>query len=250
MSEDLKAKAITAALSCDWSSAIQLNTELLKENPADLDALNRLGRAYLELGENVKAITFFKKALKIDKYNPIAQRNLARAAQSKGGKKTDSAKVAVNFPTARVAADFLEEPGRTKLVALVNVAPTAVLLEQKQADQVLLVPKRHTVIAMDAHENYLGALPDDLGHRLSLLIKGGNHYCALTKSVSKNGIVLFLREISRAKRFADTPSFITSGADYFSFIRDEGTEAESETTEAGDETTGGKFSDAEDGTDQ
>lgn len=239
MSEELKAKAIAAALGCDWKSAIEINSKLLVENSSDLDSLNRLGRAYLELGQNPKAATFFRKVLKIDKYNPIAQRNLTRATQGKACQKTATSQV-------RAPINFLEEPGKTKLVALVNIAPAATLLEQKQADQVILAPKRHTVIALDAHENYLGALPDDLGHRLSFLIKGGNRYCALTKSVSKSSIVLFIREISRAKRFADTPSFITSGADYFSFIRDESTEAESESAESGDESAGGKFSDAED----
>ncbi|MBI2587498.1 hypothetical protein HYW29_01665, partial [Candidatus Amesbacteria bacterium] len=42
--------AINAAINREWKQAVKINTFLLKQNPKDTDALNRLGRAYMELG--------------------------------------------------------------------------------------------------------------------------------------------------------------------------------------------------------
>lgn len=221
---DLAANAINAALASDWKKAVALNSQILKENKDDADCLNRLGKAYLELGQNKKAASAFRQVLKIDKYNPIAQKNLARALSFRPVPcSLASAPPPKNTP---LSGGFLEEPGKTRLVALVNIAPASVLLKQKQAEVIRLVPKKHGVVVTDLAGTYLGALPDDLGHRLAALIKGGNQYCALTKSVAKNGVVVFIREIFRSKRFANTPSFTAGNADYFSFIREEASGSE------------------------
>lgn len=229
--DELVLKAINAALCSDWKRAVEINAQILKGNGADIDCLNRLGKAYLELGETKKAITFLRKVLKLDKYNAIAQKNLARASQNCGGPAKASSQAA---PTnTNTVISFLEEPGKTKLISLVNLAPYNDILRQKQADTVNLVPKRHTVVVTDNGNNYLGALPDDVGHRLSTLLKGGNRYCALIKSVSKSTLVVFVRETCRTKRYADTPSFVSGTSDYFSYIRDEAiTESPAETTDA------------------
>lgn len=217
---DLATLAINAALCNDWKKAAEINAKLLKTDCQNVDCLNRLGKAYLELGENKKAATIFRKVLKIDKYDSIAQRNLARTTAPVSDKKSVESSLPRGY-LPHPALDFLEEPGKTKLINLVNLATLRVLLKQKQADHLQLILKRHTVIATDLENNYLGSLPDDIGHRLSVLISGGNKYCALVKSVSKNGLVIFVRETARAKKFADTPSFIANNNDYFSYVRDE-----------------------------
>ncbi len=220
---DLSSQAIRAALSSDWQKAVELNSEILKADgdEGNVDCLNRLGKAYLELGDNKKAATILRKVLKIDKYDPIATRNLARATTSGSVKKTLPGSQTPVACARNPSPDFLEEPGKTKLVPLVNLAPMRVLLKLNQADAVTLIPKRHTVVAENREGAYLGSLPDDIGHRLSILIKGGNHYGALAKSVSKSSLVIFIRELTRVKKFADTPSFIANSQDYFSYIRDE-----------------------------
>lgn len=213
---DLIPQAIEAALSSDWDKAIELNTKILAENCEDIDCLNRLGKAYLEQGNYKKAATIFRKVLKINRYDQIAARNLARATQQPGSTKKPCGKI-------NPAVNFLEEPGRTKLIQLINLASGKVLLKLNQADQITLCTKRRTIVALDDNGNYLGALPDDVGHRLAMLIKGGNTYVAFIKSVTKNSLIIFVRETHRAKRFADTASFMNTTNDYFSFIREEPT---------------------------
>ncbi len=206
--------AIAAALCCNWTAAIGCNLRIFKKDPCDIDCLNRLGKAYLESGDTKKAVLYFRKVLKLDKYNPIASKNLTRA----------SGTPKIKPKTTSTAVNFLEEPGKTRLVALVNAASINILLKQDIADRLTLLPKRHTVVVEDSEGNYLGALPDDLGHRLGVLIKGGNKYEATIKSVAKNIVTVFLRELARSKKFHNTPSFMTTGADYLSYVREEQTE--------------------------
>lgn len=231
---DLIPQAIEAALSNDWKKAVDINSKILKENTSDIDCLNRLGKAYLELGDNKKAATTFRKALKINRYDQIAQRNLARATQT-GPKKTPPNKIT---SPRTVAVDFLEEPGRTKLIQLINLASTSILLKLNQADPVSLSTRRRTVIASDSSNIYLGALPDDVGHRLAMLMKGGNTYAAFIKSVTKNSLIIFVRETHRAKKFVDTASFAAVNSDYLSFLREEVIAPPSPSTE--EETDEGK----------
>ncbi len=229
MSDAATTSAIAAALKCDWATAVSVNAKILKDHPTDIDCLNRLGKAHLEMGDCKKAATYFRKALKIDKYNAIAQKNLARSVNSKPNKQSFSLNKQ-SFSNKKPGAtasytNFIEEPGKTRLVTLVNTAPAATLMGLDHADALVLVPKRHTVIIEDGEGQYLGALPDDLGHRLGVLIKGGNRYEAITKSITKNSIVVFLRETFRSKKFHNTPSFLsTTSPDYLSFLREDTTQ--------------------------
>lgn len=219
MSEQQNTDAVAAALRSDWDLAVKLNNAILKECPEDVDCLNRLGKAYLELGDNKKACLLFKKVLKISRFDPIATKNLMRAQQNPAKKASKNGHASSGNSSTPVA--FLEEPGKTKIIALVNVAPANVLLNLNYADKIIITTKRHTVMATDQDGKYLGAFPDDLGHRLLVLTKGGNEYEAFVKGVSKNSITVFVRESVRAKKFHDTPSFAANGNDYLSYVRED-----------------------------
>lgn len=215
MSDDDVSAAVTAALHCDWEQAKKINTKLLASDPDNIDCLNRLGKALLELGEKDKALRLFRKVLRISKYDPIAKKNLERATATKAVTRT------FDHHARTLTTNFIEEPGKTKLVNLVNIAQTSILLKRNYGDKINLSTRRHTVVASDLSGNYLGAVPDDLGHRLAILMKAGNLYDGLIKSVTKNSIVVFLKELSRAKRYRNTPSFPSGSSDYFSFIRED-----------------------------
>lgn len=220
MSEQQNTDAVAAALRNDWDLAVKLNNVILKECPTDVDCLNRLGKAYLELGDNKKACLLFKKVLKISRFDPIATKNLQRAQQTPPKKANKNGGVQ-NGHTSSTPVAFLEEPGKTKIIGLVNVAPANVLLSLNYADKIIITTKRHTVMATDQNGQYLGAFPDDLGHRLLVLTKGGNEYEGFIKGVTKNSITIFVRESVRAKKFHDTPSFAANGNDYLSYVRED-----------------------------
>src|SRR5260221_12334798 len=74
----LQKKAIDAALSCNWQQALELNLEIIKQEPNSIECLNRLAKAYLELGNLKESQKFYKDVLDLDPYNSIAQKNLKK----------------------------------------------------------------------------------------------------------------------------------------------------------------------------
>src|SRR3990167_3655289 len=69
-------QAIDAALDSKWELALKLNKQIIKLDPQNIDALNRLAKAQIELGKINLAKKYYSEVLKIDPYNPIALKNL------------------------------------------------------------------------------------------------------------------------------------------------------------------------------
>lgn len=192
--------AIRAALCCHWDEAIKINKAILAENVRDLEALNRLARAYLEKNQKNLALKTVRAALKIDPYNQIALKLKTKCQTGKAAKNNRGE----NYATLSA---FIEEPGKTKAITLINCAPPRKIGGTECAQKLLLIPKHHTIHVTDCEGNYLGMLPDDLGKRLNLLMKGGNIYQCFIKSVGEKDLTIFIREAVRAKKFKDIPSF-------------------------------------------
>ncbi len=199
--QTLSEKAIQAALKGKWDEAVELNNLILKENQGDLDTLNRLARAYTELGEIEPANKIYKQVLSIDKYNPIAIKNLKRlkAKRPKQGNR--------NVKAPPIYANFLEEPGRTKTTQLVRLASADILAELKIGQPLILDAKRRSIAVKTPEEIYIGSLPDDLSYRLKKFVNGGSKYELFVKSLEGNAVQVFIRETLRSVRFKNTPSF-------------------------------------------
>jgi hypothetical protein len=60
---------------------------------------------------------------------------------------------------------------------------------------------------MDGSQNYLGVIPEDLSQKLIRFINGGNQYQGFIKSVDRQKLEVFIKEVSRSKKFLTTPSF-------------------------------------------
>lgn len=206
-----KTQAIHAALSQNWDDAVNQNLMILSVDPNDLEALNRLAYAYIQLGSFTRARSICRKVLALDRYNAIASKNLQ--------------KIKLHTPTKAALVKispslFLEEPGRTKMVSLINVAPSRTLYSLSIGEPVVFIIKRHTLEVRSAKKVYLGVLPDDLGFRLRRLILSGNRYEVFVKSIGKNSLSIFIKEIKRSKRFKNQPTFPANGdMPIYSFVR-------------------------------
>lgn len=77
---DLVAQAINQAMANDWSQAIATNRHLIDASGRDVEAHNRLGKAYAQLGRIAEARAAYTTTLAIDPTNAIAQRHVARLA--------------------------------------------------------------------------------------------------------------------------------------------------------------------------
>ncbi|TMF46755.1 MAG: hypothetical protein E6I24_08070 [Chloroflexi bacterium] len=65
-------EAIELALANRWTEAVQVNRGIIDRFGPDEDTLNRLGKAYTELGQLDDAIEAYKSTLKMNPVNPIA----------------------------------------------------------------------------------------------------------------------------------------------------------------------------------
>jgi tetratricopeptide (TPR) repeat protein len=209
----LQNNAIQAALSQNWKEAITLNTALLKQSKDDIGALCRLAYAHLKSGQVKEAKKIYEKVLSIDQYNKIAEKNLKKLATIKKKDVVDAAGSAAISPMM-----FLEEPGITKIVDCIHIAPPQALSTLSAGEEVLLKSKNHCIEIRTNQNTYLGALPDDISFRLLKLMESGNTYRAIIKSVEKNTLQVLIRETARGKRFANQPTFAASTS-YVPFAR-------------------------------
>jgi hypothetical protein len=198
----LKDKAIRAMLLGDWKNATTLNKALIDENPKDIDALNRLAYALTILGKIQDAKSTYRKVLKIDVLNQIAIRNIKKLTEL-GPKQ-----IAKSFASMKgVNSIFLEETGKTKIISLVNIAQPKVIALLTTGQPVIITMKRSKIFVQDQNGQYLGVLPDDIGRRLTKLIKGGNTYEACVKSSTEHNVCVFIKETKRSSKYKNQPSF-------------------------------------------
>jgi len=197
----LKKQAIQTALNGDWQNAILFNKDLIKENPEDLDALNRLALAYAITGRINLAKSTYLKVVRLDPLNSIALRNLKKIKE-KSLKTNSNSKYYINNK-------FLEEPGKTKVIELVNIAQPKVLEQLRTGQYVNLSIKRLKIFVLD-DKQYIGVLPDDIGKRLIKFIKGDCQYEAYTKSANAHKVTIFIKELKKSSRYRNQPSFMSS----------------------------------------
>lgn len=200
----LKDKAIQAMLMGDWKNATSLNKTLIKENPQDLDALNRLAYVFTILGKISDAKSAYRKVLKIDVLNQIAIRNIKKLTDLRP---KQIAKSLSSIKGKGVNSIFLEETGKTKIISLVNTAQPRIIALLTTGQPVVIAIKRSKIFVQDQNKQYLGVLPDDVGRRLVKLIKGGNIYEACIKSATEHNVSVFVKEAKRVSKYKNQPSF-------------------------------------------
>ena len=194
----LKSQAIQTALVGDWLTAINLNQQILHEEPDDIDTLNHLAFAFLSSGNPKDAKNLYEKVLMLDMKNPIAIRNLKRLND-------------VNLKRMPITINnmFIEEPGKTKVMELINIADKKVIAHLRSGEKLDLKIKRSKIFAYDLEDQFIGMLPDDICQRLINFMSAGNEYEAYVRTVDSNKISVFLREVKRVNKFKNQPSFVS-----------------------------------------
>lgn len=198
--DNLADLAVKKSLEGKWKEALEINLRILKENSKDTEALCRLAKAYLELGDFKEAQDSYQKVLRLDKLNTIAHKNLERLKQAKPSKTKTNQVSPLNQM-------FLEEPGRTKTVSLVKIASPDILNALAPGNSVFLTPRQYSICISTSNGTSIGKLPDDLAARLHPMIKSGNTYQAVIRSINQNSVKVLIREDKRSKKFINTPSF-------------------------------------------
>lgn len=201
--ESLTHEAILLATQNKWQEAAKTNEKILKIENGNIDTLNRLAKAHVCLNQKEKAQRLYKKVLELDPHNIIAKKNLEKLFKANG------TTLPIASGTPNLSQIFLFEPGKTKLISLLNLAPPQILSCLSCGQPLALNPKKHALTISMADGTYLGALPDDLAHRLLSLIAEGNKYEVYVKGVTPKNLVVIIKEVVRAPKFAHQPSFQT-----------------------------------------
>jgi hypothetical protein len=195
---DLQQDAIKAAVSNNWKEAIKLNEIILETLPDDISTLNRLGISYSMIGKNKKAEEKFKRVVEIDSHNQIAKNNLARLKSNKSS--------GLLNPFSQTVS-FIEEPGKSKVVPLVNQAEPKIFSSLNIGEPVELGHCKHKVKVVDQNNVFVGYLPDNISHRLLQLLRAGYKYKTVMKSVNNKTPQVFISETHASKRLKGIPSF-------------------------------------------
>lgn len=181
MDSDLAQEAIDAALDENWDKAIKLNSTILKEDPVNIDAMNRLAKAEAETGNLKRAKIITKKVLRLDPTDIIA----AKCSQRWDNFKKNNIKTNSSRGIAKI---FIEEPTRTKIVNLINLGDAENILTLDCGDTLKLVTHPHRVSIMTQDDKYIGRFPDNLAIKFISLIKLGGSFQVVVKSANKQEV--------------------------------------------------------------
>jgi len=199
-------QAIALAMQNRWKEAVAINKGILESFPNDVDAYNRLGRAYMELGEYSLAKETYDHTLELDPYNAIAQKNLRRLSLL--GKRPISAQGGSRKVKLQ---HFIEEMGKAGVVNLYHLAPAEVLARVVAGDEVELKIGNSHLIVESSRRQYLGQVEPKHGQRLIRLMKGGNKYSAAIVAAAEDKITVIIREVYQHSSQAGQPSFPLKG---------------------------------------
>lgn len=180
------------AMNGEWEAAIALNREILEATPNDVQALNRLGKAFSELGRYSESYASYHQSITIDPANQIARRNLQRLEPLKNLEADGS--VTERRHTQARQTMFIEEIGKTRVTEVLGLADNTTLARMASGDQVELRIEGKQVIVYSEDGLRLGNLEPRLAQRLIGLIDGGNRYSAAVTVVEPGLLRVIIRE--------------------------------------------------------
>ena len=194
-------KAVGLAMQARWDEAVEVNEALLADFAETEDVLNRLGRAFFELGRYEEAKKAFRRALDVAPLNTIARKNLEKLEALDGQERPVQRKQRIRGPR------FIEESGKTGIVRLQELPPKQTLATLAAGDPVTLVVEGGFLWVKTTEGEPIGRPAAPLGPRLTRLIDGGNTYEAVLTSVGQGGVVLLVRETFRDPSQRSVTSF-------------------------------------------
>ena len=203
-------KAIALAMQGRWQEAVAANKSIIESFPNDVDAYNRLARAYMELGDYSRAREAAEKAIKLDPYNTIAQKNLnrlSRLGETAVGSEGSSDKVEPQ--------QFIGEVGKAGVVNLYRLAPPEILAKTVAGASVNLKVDGPSLVVENSRGEYLGLVEPKHAQRLIKLMEGGNRYSSAIVSSTEEAVTVIIREVYQHPSQAGRLSFPPSGVETF-----------------------------------
>ena len=203
---DLGQEAVNLAIRGEWLRATEVNKAILELFSDDVEAMNRLVKALIELGSYVDARAVLDQVCDVAPYNNIAKKNRARldqlAASPGAAKNTKKTNNGAGTPPV-----FIEESGKSGTTLLRNTARNKTVMHVSSSDQVVLATEKNTVTVRTLDGQLIGQVEPKLGTRLARLMGGGNKYTAAVVSVNDQGVFIIIRETFKHRSLQSVCSF-------------------------------------------
>ena len=213
-------RAIQLAMQNKWQEAAEVNRQILEHFPDDVDTLNRLGKALMELGQYAESRDQYARATKADPSNGIAAKNLVRMTRL--AEEAAASPVAVVPQAQRVDPSvFIEESGKTAVTDLVDRAPFHDIATLTAGDKLTLRVETGVVRLVGPGDVVVGQLEPKIAQRVLRLVTAGNRYSAAITSIDEQHVRVIIREEYRDPSMRSRPSFPTQqGPEIRPYTRD------------------------------
>lgn len=201
--KDLSRDAINMAMNGDWDQAVEPNQAILQKSPGQVDVMNRLGKALMEVGRYQESKEILGQVVSLAPHNNIAKKNLARLEQleqAPGGAKQER-KSAGNMKI------FIEESGKAGITVLQKITSGEPVVRVMPGDSVELKFDQNRIFAYTQNDEFLGQIGLKLAMRLNRLTAAGNRYDAAIIGTNQQGISVILRETYRHPSMRGVCSF-------------------------------------------
>lgn len=199
--------AIDAAINNDWYTAIKLNQQIIDVDNNNINAYLRLGFALLRTKQIDEAERAYKKAIEIQPKNRFAIDNLERISIIKqSNHSTDQHNGSIEKQNLNPSL-FLDVPGKTKAVPLVNLGQKQVLAQLSIGQEVFFRLKKKHIEIRTKNNDYIGALPNDISKRIEYFLQNDSQYGIYIKEALLTSVTVFIKEIRKGQEVDSLLSF-------------------------------------------
>ena len=205
LKRNLSRDAVSLASKGEWERAAEVNRAILEFFEDDVEAMNRLGKALMELADYDAAKKVLDRVVYIAPYNNIAKKNAARLAHLEAAPGTG--KQARKGGTAPHL--FIEESGKSGTTILQQPVGSQLIGRVTPSDPANLVVEENALKVYTSENEYLGQIEPKLARRLIRLIYGGNRYDAAILGVNAQAISIIVRETYRDRALNGVCAFPT-----------------------------------------
>lgn len=201
--KELSRDAINMAMNGEWERAVEANRAILEKCPGQVDVMNRLGKAFMELGRYQESKDILGQLISLAPHNKIAKKNLDRLEhleKSPSGAKQER-------KSGGNSKMFIEEGGKTGITLLQKTSAGQDIARVMPGDAVELRFHEARISAYTQNDEYLGQIGPKLAKRLNRLVEAGNKYEAAIIGASQEGISVIVRETYRHPSMRGVCSF-------------------------------------------
>lgn len=184
-----------------------MNKRILEKSQKDVDAYNRLGKAYFELRKFRSAYDAYQMAATLDPANIIARRSIDRIEPVRDQEAEDE--IADGRPVHY--GIFIEEVGRTYLDDLVNITSPDVLIHITSGEQLEIRTAGNVISLYTFTGEFVGQFEPRIARRVIELIEMGNRFEVFVTSCTGTNVRVIIREVFRHPSMGYRMSFPKQG---------------------------------------